>query len=224
MAPARWRNPISSDRPVMMAIDPGDEHVGLAFFHKSAASDTGLICHYACEVNPDKAVDLLARLSVGGLVDTVVFERFRLYADKAAQQKGSEFETSQMIGVIKWVCRQQNEHAEAHIRLRAAPGQFQLSCMGAGGACDIDTSPQVITVVGQFADIKKPTAGICRTLGVKSWARAHSGEVHAGHKACAQGHCHAVDAELHGWFWWLRGRQQVEYNPRNRLRTRQAPE
>lgn len=219
--PARWRNPLDPKAAVMLCIDPGDVHVGLAFFHLDPGTPTGLVCHYACEKPPDRAVDLLARLSFQGFLHTVVFERFRLYADLAAEQKGSEFETSQMIGVIKWICRQQNDHAEQH--LKAAQTVSPLACM-VGGACKPETRPQTITVVGQFADIKKPTAGHCRTLGIKSYARAHRDEIHVGGKTCDPGHCHAVDAELHGWRWWLRGRLQVEENPRNRLRERQALE
>lgn len=39
------------------------------------------------------------------LVDILVVEEWRLFADKAVQQVGSKMETSQLIGAIKYICR-----------------------------------------------------------------------------------------------------------------------
>lgn len=41
-------------------------------------------------------------------VDIVVFEKFLLYAHKAKTQIGSEFITSQIIGIIKYICNTHN--------------------------------------------------------------------------------------------------------------------
>lgn len=220
-----WLNPLNPESPVMMAIDPGDVHAGVAFFHDNPELDNGMACHWAGELDPDACTDLLAELAISNLLHTVVFERFRLYADKAAAQRGSEFDTSQMIGVIKWICRHQNAHAEAHRRARTRLTEniaVRLSCIDTQGDqdfarnnnCTIDSAPQQIKVVGQMADIKRPTRGICRHLGIRSWANAHRNQIHKGGKACAKNHCHAVDAELHGWRWHLRGTTvDVEDNP-----------
>ncbi len=135
----QWRNPMGAHRPVMMCIDPGDVHAGVAFFYTDDRLEHGLACHYACEMTPDGCTDLLAFMLEHNLLHTVVFERFRLYEDKAAEQKGSEFETSQMIGVIKWICKEHNKQSQDF-------------------AARNDGKPfQPVRVIGQYADIKKPT-------------------------------------------------------------------
>jgi hypothetical protein len=93
------------------AVDPGDIHVGLAEFR-------GGRCVAASETRPEEFCDMLFDLSsesdrsagpngVRGEMapDLVVLERFALRGELMAQQQGSEFLTSQMIGTIRFICR-----------------------------------------------------------------------------------------------------------------------
>lgn len=174
----------------LIAVDPGDAHVGVAFFAKD--EDGKWYCEDAQQLEPEEFEDGFAELI---LMDPtppiVVFERFRLYGDKANEQKGSEFRTSQMIGVIKFVCRQRNNHVARH---EDAEAQGRLmSCEQRGGACeDPENRPQAVTIVGQMADIKKPTTGILRHKKIKSVGKVRKAE----NKGWGD---HCVDAELHGW-------------------------
>lgn len=86
-----------------VSIDPGDVHVGVAWWH-------GPVCFKAYESDPDTTVDrLLARITADhDQLRLVVYERFLLRGALAMQQQGSEFFTSQMIGVMRNDCRRHN--------------------------------------------------------------------------------------------------------------------
>lgn len=177
--------------PALIAIDPGDQHVGVAFFERDA--DGGWYCADAQEWTPDEFEDAFAELVLTGPVPPiVVYERFRLYGDKSAEQTGSEFRTSQMIGVIKFVCRCRNGHVARH-DLAESQGKL-MSCELQGGQCaDPKDRPQPVEIHGYMADIKKPTTGILRKKGIKSVAKA------ARRENPGWG-IHCQDAELHGWY------------------------
>lgn len=185
-----WASPVKAETE-LIAIDPGDRWTGVAFF---ATDEDGLwYCQDAQEFSPHDLEDALAEL----LLDTsvpppiVVYEKWRLYADKAKEQTGSEFEASQHIGVIKFLVRVHNAHAERHI-LAEEQGKM-MTCELSGGSCaDPANRPQMVTIVKQPADIKKPTAGILRHKKIKSVAKPISRELYSGRD-------HVVDAELHGW-------------------------
>lgn len=214
-----WMHPNIPDAPITIAIDPGDVHAGMAFFADDDALEHGQYCYYACEVTPEQCTDIVAEMVVAGRVHTLIFERFRLYGDKSEMQKGSEFLTSQMIGVLKWICRHQNEHAEGHAQQNADP-RILLNCTQ-DGDCKEGREVQTVRVVGQMADIKKPAFGRLRRLHIRSWAKANTDQVHAETKKCADGRCHAVDAEVHGWFWKLNSQARaVEEEPRRWVRLR----
>lgn len=175
----------------LIAIDPGDQHVGVAFF---ATDDDGLwYCEDAQEWTPDEFEDALAELIL--MTPTppiVVYERFRLYGDKSAEQTGSEFRTSQMIGVIRFICRTRNNHVDRH-ELAESQGKL-MSCEQRGGTCeDPADRPQRVDMFGYMADIKKPTTGILKKKKVKSVGKA------ARRENPGWG-IHCQDAELHGWY------------------------
>lgn len=77
-----------------------------------------------------------------GRLDILGFEVFRLYGDKAQEQKGSEFIASQTIGVLKFLAW---EHAESDYRLRMMRPPVE--------------------VVRFLPDHKKSTAGILASRG-----------------------------------------------------------
>lgn len=180
----------------LIAIDPGDKHVGVAFF--ATDEDGGWYCQDAQQIEHDDFLDGLAEMI---LMDSqtppiVVYEKFRLYADKAELQTGSEFLTSQMIGVIKYLVKVHNDHVARHDEAEAV-GKL-MTCELQGGSCmDVKDRPKPITIVKQPADIKKPTAGILRTKKIKSVGKAAKKENPGWGDHC-------VDAELHGWFYVLK--------------------
>lgn len=183
----------------LIAVDPGDVHVGVAFFQTedpdpwSGQGGGDWECVDTQEWTPNEFADGLAETMLVGEIDTIVFERFRLYADLAAEQTGSEFLTSQLIGVIKYLVRINNLHAQRH---QEAEGKgAYLPCEMRGGMCAGSQGAKIRTInlVGQGADIKKPTAGVLKSKKMKSTAK----------RLKAGGHC--FDAELHGWHYILNG-------------------
>lgn len=192
----------------LIAIDPGDEYVGVAFFETDEdpwreSKDKSWSCVDAQEFSPDGFIDAFAEsLLDGDSYDVVIYERFRLYGDKSAEQTGSEFLTSQLIGVIKYLVRARNEHVERHA-LAEAEGKMMTCELGGGMCADPEKVLKHVELVGYMADIKKPTAGILRTKKIKSVARPIARELYSGRN-------HIVDAELHGWRWVLKGRYDTE--------------
>ena len=181
----------------LIAVDPGDAHVGVAFFELNGSSDPWAAevapeweCVDAQEWRPDDFVEAFAEALLDNDVQVLVYERFRLYGDLAREQIGSEFLTSQMIGVLRFLVRIHNTHAERHLHA-AARGQL-LDCEMPYGVHAVDgTAPNPVGIHGQMADIKKPTRAILKSRGVKSTAS----RLKAGG--------HAADAELHGWKYLL---------------------
>lgn len=174
----------------LIAIDPGDQYVGVAFF---ATNDDGeWYCQDTQQMEPDEFIDGFAELIFDSPTPPiVVYESFRLYGDKAKLQTGSEMLTSQMIGVIKYICRVRNAHVARHEAAEAA-GRI-MSCEQRGGQCaDPENRPQAVPVFSQRADIQKPTTGILRHKKIKSVGKAMK-------KDNPGWGDHVISAELHGW-------------------------
>lgn len=193
---AIWKRPLKADTE-LIAIDPGDKYTGVAFF---ATNDDGeWYCQDAQEFDPQEFEDALAELILTPAPEpppTIVYECFRLYADKAKQQTGSKFLTSQTIGVICYIIRVHNEHVARHEE--AEERGLLMSCEQVGGRChDPALHPQRVTLVEQRADDKKPTLGILRKRKMKSVAGPIAKELYGNRD-------HVKDAELHGWFHILK--------------------
>lgn len=90
-----------------VSVDPGDVHVGVAWWH-------GPVCIRSYETNPDAMVDTLIDRIANHDLRLVVYERFALRGALMAQQQGSEFLTSQLIGAIRHVCRRANIACVGH--------------------------------------------------------------------------------------------------------------
>lgn len=188
---AVWAEPMRADTE-LIAIDPGDRWTGVAFFTRNA--DGEWYCQDAQEFEPHDFEDALAELILQDRhipPPIIVYEKWRLYGDHAKTQTGSEFLSSQHIGAIKYIVRVHNDHAQRH--QNAEEQGLLMTCELDGGVCaDPAVRPQPITLVKQGAEIKKPTAGICKRKGIKSVARPISRDLYGGRD-------HIVDAELHGW-------------------------
>ena len=181
---------------VLTAVDPGDVYNGVAFFNP-ADNVLGWECVGAVELGPEEFVDALAESVFANEVPILVFERFRLYEDKALEQTGSEMLTSQTIGMIKMIVRLHNQHCARHAE--AEKTGLILPCEIQGQSCaDATIHWQPTLLIGQRTDIKKPAAGILRGKKIKSVAKPIA-------RAEYKGRDHVADAELHGWYHILEG-------------------
>lgn len=79
----------------VIAIDPGDKHVGWAVFIDGE-------CTYVAEIEPDQVPDMM--FAGGSDPDVVVCEEFRLYPWSMQAQRFSQMATCELIGVIKYLC------------------------------------------------------------------------------------------------------------------------
>lgn len=180
----------------LIAVDPGDRWTGVAFF--ATNEDGEWYCQDAQEFDPDEFDDALAELILtpSDLPPPIlVYEKWRLYPDKAAAQTGSEFLASQHIGVMKYLVRTHNAHVAKHDEAEAE-GKL-VSCEQQGGLCaEPANRPQPMTIVKQGAEIKKPTRGILKKKKMKSVAGPIAKEMYGNRD-------HIKDAELHGWKYIL---------------------
>lgn len=151
------RDPAKQRGRVMVSVDPGGVHVGVAIFEGREGVWT---CVYACEMEPDEFSDWLANALAVGRIDVLVYERFILERERAGTQVGSEMETSQLIGVIRWLWR----HCQHDNRWPGGP----------------------VELVGQTNKIKRPTTAVLRKRKIKSVGK-HLG-VKADHVVDAELH------------------------------------
>lgn len=87
----------------LLAVDPGDEHVGVAAF---GLSRDGWENAWSCEMTPDEFTSYLSMMAYLGRFDVIVVEEWRLFPQAAPLLVGSDMPTSQLIGVIKYIHRQ----------------------------------------------------------------------------------------------------------------------
>lgn len=85
---------------VILAVDPGDSHVGVAIWH-SDPHEIGPVA--ALEYSADGWLGLFSQLAQH--IDRVVIEEFRLYPGKAPALSWSPMKTSEMIGAMKWIAQ-----------------------------------------------------------------------------------------------------------------------
>lgn len=103
---------------LLLAVDPGDEHVGVAWFDKQGDAWG---CVYVEEMTPEEFRAYLGPALGSGLFEYFVLETFALYGDKALQQTGSHFLTSQLIGLAKYVHWMVNEYSDFEVELVLQP-------------------------------------------------------------------------------------------------------
>ncbi len=106
-----WRN--------FIAIDPGSTHCGTATFCDG-------VCIGVEELKPPALFRLLERYDGAG----VVYESFSLFPWKADAQSFSALRTVEVIGVIKYICKQRGLVAVAQRPLIKAPTKAQLEARG----------------------------------------------------------------------------------------------
>lgn len=82
------------DPKVILAVDPGDAHVGVAIWRPG--NHTAALEHDA-----DTWLPLFA--AIAPHIDLVVVEEFRLYPGKAPALSWSPMKTAEMIGAMRWI-------------------------------------------------------------------------------------------------------------------------
>lgn len=87
---------------ILVAIDPGETHVGIARF-ESRDDGRRWECVRTGEFDQPQAFRYLANSLWGG-VDVVVYEVWQIYPHTAQSLVGSKCETAECIGVIKYLC------------------------------------------------------------------------------------------------------------------------
>lgn len=177
----------------LLAVDPGDTHVGVAQFVYNDKTFEGR-CTGAAEFTPEEFLDGFADDLLSGTYDTAVVERFILRPDLAMNLVGTEMDTSQMIGVIKFLVRRHNLHADAHTDADRPNSGQTMTCLDEQGRCVAAVPwgrrrPKRLQLALQPAGIQEVAAGHLRARGVKSVAK----QTKAGE--------HCLSAELHGHHW-----------------------
>jgi len=144
----------------VLAIDPGDAHVGIASWGGARPDDRDAIFDWegvlAYEESAARAVDLIDQILAIKSSDAIlVLEEFRLYPDRAREQSWSQMQTSEMIGAIKLVARRRG-----------------------------------VKVVEQGASIKKATRAQLKKRGIKQVGKgghARDAELHLAHYCLKEG-------------------------------------
>ena len=94
-----------TDRVRILAIDPGDVHVGLADFIEDPSNEVmGWSCTDASEITHEDAMQRLAHPDKLNAYDAVIVERFSLYPDVAMSLTGKEMLTAELVGAIRLAC------------------------------------------------------------------------------------------------------------------------
>lgn len=91
-----------------VSIDPGDRHVGWAEW-------VGRMCQGALHLSPEECIQRLEDASGfprngRRMIELVVCEKWALYAWNEESMAGNEFLTSQLIGMIKYICNRSGVH------------------------------------------------------------------------------------------------------------------
>lgn len=165
-----WAAP-DHDR-VLLAIDPGEVHVGLAVFHDGTCID-------AFEMAPHETIVLVRDLLSRRRLHTLVVEQFRLYPWLAEQQAFSDFKTVELIGVLRY--------------LWATRGELDTGELTNKQGERLATAIEWCTWVENPATIKTPTRAILKARKIKSTAarlraggHASDAELHGYHYLLAQ--------------------------------------
>jgi hypothetical protein len=144
----------------MIAIDPGESHVGMAEFQRMPPDawrkEHEWLCTWAGEMLPGPALEWVTGHLP--LLQVVVYESWQIYPDKAASLIGSQCETAQFIGALKWIVFGFNGHA-ARFPDHGPPG--------------------LVGLVEQPASIQIPTRGLLKQAGRKSTAKRIKAGEHA---------------------------------------------
>lgn len=104
----------------VLAVDPGDKHVGMAVglaFARPDPDTGGVVAEdelvVAFEVGHIDGLFAIDTAVNAGWVDILVIEDWRLYRDKMEEQVGSRCETARFLGGVEHLVRKYNRFAES---------------------------------------------------------------------------------------------------------------
>jgi hypothetical protein len=104
----------------VLAIDPGDKHVGVALGLAFAQPhpETGAVVAedelFVCwQMDPVPALNAIDTAVNAGWVDILVIEDWRVYPDKATELVGSRCETARFLGAVEHLVRKYNRMGTA---------------------------------------------------------------------------------------------------------------
>lgn len=109
---------INEEDCVVLAVDPGDEHVGMALGCRYFSSDgeqytlhaPGWRVYDTAEMTPDAFVSWFRQYK--DMIDILALEKFILFPQLAKEQTGSEMQTSKLIGWLEWYVKYDAPHIE----------------------------------------------------------------------------------------------------------------
>jgi hypothetical protein len=128
---------LNEDEPAcVIAIDPGDTHVGVSIGHCSEISG-GSYLVMSLEMEYIATLEFVQQMIDLGWVQVLVIEDFKLHRDKAMAQVGSRMMTSRMIGAL---------HLMWHQTEQRFPGKLEITMYE--------------------ADTKKTMRGLLKALGI----------------------------------------------------------
>lgn len=111
----------------IIAIDPGDPHVGMASFKRTKSGQW--VCHGADESTPYQGVAHLVKCLP--YLSAVVVEEWQLYPDMVKTLTGSKCETARTIGMLQWVVHEYNPPGNPDlVPLVFQPAQIQNPTKG----------------------------------------------------------------------------------------------
>lgn len=159
-----WVEGLGPVAPDVVSVDPGDRHAGLAAFCRlsppvgaawawdgGSGGPGGLpwVCVGAWETTPGGCLAYV-RAWAQALRDSsrpgrLVVERFQLYASEAAEQVGSDMETAQLIGALRYCLAVEGwdgiewQHPQANVK--EATGKILARLGGKGLARQLGAGP-----------------------------------------------------------------------------------
>lgn len=170
----------------VLAIDPGDRHIGLASGVAFASVDpaTGATAdgaeddlRSAFQMAYEPALWAVDAAINSGWVDVLIVEDWRIYEDEAPKLVGSTCDTARMIGAFTWMVRKHNRWAR------------EVQQVDDGG-------PGLIEFHLQPAHLQDTTRSYLRKYGID--------------RTSNRGEDHALSAELHWWFCVMQMRGLLE--------------
>lgn len=149
----------------MISIDPGDKHVGMAFWTERTPGMWE--CNYAGEFTPEESLEIVGDHLHAGDIHTLVVEQWRLRAEEAPKLVGQTMDTCKLIGKFELMVDQINMSIEY-------------------GAEWLDREIQIVM---QEPAAKKPTYAVCKAKGYELVAdrlgvpkdHAQDAEIHGVH-------------------------------------------
>lgn len=132
---------LNEDEPAcVIAIDPGDTHVGVSIGHCSETSG-GSYLVMSLEMEFLAAQEFVQEMLDMQWVQVLVIEDFKLHRDKAMAQVGSRMMTCRMIGAFSWMVIHANNGIQGTCKLQTYEADTKKTMRGLLKALEIPPVP-----------------------------------------------------------------------------------